>query len=284
MPVTQQPPPHLTVPTGTPGLLRDLVHERTGIYFEDERFETVLEKLREPALARGCRSYLDYYYILKYEDPAEWLRVVDAFSVQETYFWRELEHVNALVQQVVPAWFARQRRPLHIWSAACATGEEPYSIAIALREAGWGDHPISIHASDGSEAALAKAEEGIYRERSFRSLPPGLRAKYFDAPTAAGSRIRREFLLPISFHCANLVVPAEIVELATAPVVFCRNVFIYFSAGAIRRTTSSFAARMPDGGHLFIGTSESLLRLTDEFEMRQLGDAFVYVKLPRPAR
>src|SRR5690606_17925333 len=161
-------------------------------YFETDRFDTMLDKLRDRAVALGCRSYLDYYYMLKYEEhgPDEWLRVMDAFSVQETYFWRELAQIRALVDHVVPAWFGRCSRPLDIWSAACATGEEPYSIAIALREAGWSHHPITIHASDASEAALEKARAGVYRERSFRALPPDLRALYFDPPAPEGSRLR----------------------------------------------------------------------------------------------
>lgn len=273
----------LTVPTGVPALLRDLLHERIGIYFEPDRFDLLLDKLRDRVVAQRCSSYLDYYYLLKYEDHArtEWLRVMDAFSVQETYFWRELAQIRALVDFVVPAWFKRHSAPLKIWSAACATGEEPYSLAIALREAGWGSHPITLHASDASEAALEKARTAVYRERSFRTLPPELRAKYFEA-VPEGSRLRRELLLPVEFQRANIVVPAEIAPLAAAPVIFCRNVFIYFSPDAIRRTVASFARAMPAGGHLFVGASESLLRLTTEFEIQEIGDAFVYVRKPSP--
>lgn len=273
----------ISVPAGVPTLLRDLLHERAGIYFEPDRFDTLLDKLRPRVLARGLRSYLDYFYLLKYEDGgrAEWLRVMDAFSVQETYFWRELPQIAALVEHVVPQWFKQHRLPLRIWSSACATGEEPYSLAIALREAGWADHPITIHASDASEAALERARAGVYRERSFRALPLALREKYFDRPQPEGTRLRRDLLLPITFQRANLVVPEEIAGLASAPVIFCRNVFIYFSPEAIRRTVASFAEVMPNGGHLFVGASESLLKLTDEFEMHELGDAFVYVRKPR---
>jgi len=285
MSVTDDSLRQVTVPPGVPALLRDLVHERTGIYFEPDRFDTMLDKLREPARARDCRSYLDYFYLLKYGEPGrdEWLRVMDAFSVQETYFWRELTQIRTLVDVLVPQWFEQHTTPLRIWSAACATGEEPYSIAIALREAGWGRHPIVIQASDASEAALAKARAGLYRERSFRSLSSELRAKYFDlAPE--GARLRRDLLLPVTFQRANIMVAAEIADLATAPAVFCRNVFIYFSPDAIKRVVVSFAHSMPAGGHLFVGASESLLRLTTDFELQEIGDAFVYVRKPAPAR
>jgi chemotaxis protein methyltransferase CheR len=277
---------HLATPPGVAVLLRDLLHERTGIYFEPDRFDTLLDKLRDRVIEAGLRSYLDYYYLLKYEEagPAEWLRVMDAFSVQETYFWREPAQIRALVDVLVPAWFKQGLGPLRIWSAACASGEEPYSLAIALREAGWGEHPISIHASDASGAALERARAAVYRERSFRALPPDLRQKYFEPPAPDGSRLRRELLLPVFFQRANLVAPAEIAALATAPFVFCRNVFIYFSPDAIRRTVAAFAERMPDHGHLFVGASESLLKLTTDFELREMCDAFVYERKPRSAR
>ncbi len=276
--------PRLSIPDGVPVLLRDLVHERIGIYFEPDRLDTFLEKLRPRVLFHNCRSYLDYFFILKYDEkgPAEWLRVMDAFSVQETYFWREEAQIRALVDVVVPQWDKVRSAPLRIWSAACASGEEPYSIAMAIIEAGFGHAPIEIHASDASQAALAKASEGIYRERSFRTLPETLREKYFTR-VPEGWQLSREVMKRVSFQHANLVAGSEIFELAHAQVVFCRNVFIYFSPAAIQRTIKVFADRMSDGGHLFVGASESLLKLTQDFDLQEIDDAFVYVRKPREA-
>jgi len=283
MPIPAAAPP-LSVPSGVPTLLRDLLHEKTGTYFDPDRLDLLLEKLEPRVRAHGFGSYLDYYYLLKYdaEADAEWLRVMDALSVQETYFWREVSQIEALTRVIVPAWFRQTDAPLRIWSAACATGEEPFSIAIALREAGWASAPISIVASDASDAALEKARLGVYRERSFRSLAPSLREKYFET-TTEGARLRRDLLLPVEFRRANLVSAADIAPLATSPVIFCRNVFIYFSPDAIRRTVATFAAHMPGGGHLFVGASESLLKITQDFELHELGNAFVYVRIPRHA-
>lgn len=271
----------LSVPDGVPVLLRDLIHEKTGIYFEPGHFDTLLSKLRDRALHHGCLSYLDYYFILKYEERGadEWLRVMDAFSVQETYFWRELAQIQALTQSVVPAWFKSTARPMRIWSAACASGEEPYSIVMALLEAGLGHLPIEVCASDASEAALQKARRGIYRDRSFRTLPVELQRKYFQR-VPEGWQLSSDVMRRVSFQRANLIAPAETTSLAAAPVIFCRNVFIYFSPDAIRRSLAVFAQRMPAGGHLFVGASESLLRLTSDFELHEIGDAFVYIHAP----
>ena len=272
-------PPPIPAPDPVPRLLRDLVHDRTGVFFEEERFDTLLEKLEPRVRFFECATYLDYYYILKYEEkgPDEWKRVMDAFSVQETYFWRELDQIRALVDYIVPEWFKTRASPLRIWSAACATGEEPYSIAIALRENGWGEHPIEINATDGSEAALAKARGGVYRERSFRALPATLRDKYFRAEIG-GFRLDPIVSSRVNFHWANLVDAESIRPFAASDVIFCRNVFIYFSPGSIARVLDTFSAAMPPEGRLFVGTSESLLKLTNAFDLDELGGAFVYVR------
>jgi chemotaxis protein methyltransferase CheR len=272
----------LTVPEGLPALLRDLIHEYTGIHFDPPRFDIMLEKLADLVRARGYRSYMEYYYLLKYEDlnRVEWQRVVEALSVQETYFWREMGQVRALVDVVVPRWFAQGNKPLRIWSAACATGEEPYTIAMALHEAGWGNHPIEIIGSDASLNALEKAQKAHYRERSLRSLPEHVRRKYF-TELENGFQLAPSIMGRVQFHKANILDAKEIAIMSTSPVIFCRNVFIYFSAETIRRALHLFAKGMPSGGYLFVGVSESLLKLTDQFELTEIQDAFVYVRRER---
>src|ERR1700734_3787718 len=113
-------------------ILRDLIRERTGLLYENSKRSTLAERLSQRAMDRGFDAFIDYYYLLKYGPDAdeEWLHVLDALSVQETYFWREIDQVRALVDVIVPHYFATPRAgPLRIWSAPCATGEEPLSIA-----------------------------------------------------------------------------------------------------------------------------------------------------------
>src|SRR4051812_30339600 len=145
-------PRSLRVPHGIGQLLRDLIHDRTGIYFEDTRLEFLMEKLEPAARAAGFASFLEYYYALKGNQHHEWDLAWDALSVQETYFWREMPQVNTTVETIVPEWFKHNSLPFRIWSAACATGEEPYTIAMALLEAGLGDLRVEIVGSDASPA------------------------------------------------------------------------------------------------------------------------------------
>ena len=270
----------LITPNGTEQLIRDLVHERTGMLYADDKNNLLLEKLAPLVIERGFQSFLDYYYLLKYDKDAEkeWRTVIDAISVQETYFWREIDQIRALVDVLIAEWLKNgiERRPLKIWSAACATGEEPLSIAMALTEAGWYNRiPIEIDATDVSEAAIAKAKEGLYRERSFRNLPMPLREKYF-TKEVHGWRIDPVIHKRVRWHQANLVNRIEIAPFAQRPFIFCRNVFIYFSNEMIRRVVKTFADYANVGAHLFVGVSESLLQTTSDFELTDVGDAFVY--------
>jgi chemotaxis protein methyltransferase CheR len=261
-----------------PKLLRDLIHDRTGIFFEDTRINSLMEKLEPLASEGGHASFLDYYYALKDNQSIEWEKAWEALSVQETYFWREISQIDALTEIIIPQWFRAHSTPLRIWCAASATGEEPYSIAMAIAEAGWGGHPIEITASDASTEALKKAKAAIYRERAFRSLPPGLRFKYFE-PVAGAVKLKEEITSRVKFRQANLSESADVAALARVPVIFCRNVFIYFSPHAVRQTVAHMAAKMPAGGHLFVGAAESLLRATSDFELKEIGKAFAYVRI-----
>lgn len=269
------------LPLGVFVLLRDLIRDRIGTSFEDDKRDLLAVKLSDRVAAAGLGTFLDYYYLLKYDPAAEyeWPKLIDALSVQETYFWREFDQVRALVDTLVPEHVAAGRGPIRIWSAACATGEEPLTIAIALAEAGWfGKADVHIWASDASAAALEKARAGVYRERSFRALPATLRDKYFTPAPDGGWKVAPELHARVRFSRANLLEPAETAALAVAPFVFCRNVFIYFSPATVARVVAGFADRMPRPGYLFVGASESFLRVKSPFELDEVGGAFVYVK------
>jgi len=263
-------------------LLRDLVHERTGLFYDDHRTTTMADRLAPLVTNRGFDSFLDYYYFLKYDAAAgeEWGRVMDALSVPETYFWREIDQLTAVVDCIVPDIVRTLRRPARIWSVPCASGEEPLTIAMLLDERGR-SHEAEIHASDASPAALESARAGVYRERSFRALPQAYRSRYF---TADGGRWRIDPAIHRrvkSWTQVNLTDPEQVAPHAEADVIFCRNVFIYFSEDTIRRVAEHLAERMPPVGYLCVGASESLLRITDRFELEQVADAFVYVKRTR---
>src|SRR5215204_4140380 len=196
---------NLALPEGTTSLIRSLINERIGMYFDNGKSDILIDKLSPLVIERGFSSYLDYYYLLKYDDAAkaEWQNVMNALSVQETYFWREFDQVRALVQTLLPQWHAQNpRSTLRIWSAACATGEEPLTIAIALNEAGWFERAsVEIMASDASSRAIERAVQGVYRPRALRNLPLQLRHWYFE-PEGADWRVRSDIHARIKWSIA----------------------------------------------------------------------------------
>src|SRR5688572_11483377 len=272
---------NLVLPAGASALIQSLINERTGMFFDNGKRDLLIEKLSPLVIERGFTSYLDYYYLLKYDTASrlEWQNVMNALSVQETYFWREIDQVHTLVQILLAEWQAKNPgAKARIWSAACATGEEPLTIAMALNEAGWFQRAsIEIVASDASSKAIERAREGVFRERAFRNLPSSLRDRYFQKEGSLW-RMSSDIHGRIKWGVANLMDEDQIAPYAAADFIFCRNVFIYFSENAIRRVVRSFGKFIRPPGYLFVGAAESLIRLTTDFNLTEVGEAFVYVK------
>jgi chemotaxis protein methyltransferase CheR len=191
-----------------------------------------------------------------------------------------MDQIRAVVNIVVPSLAqAHPGMPIRIWSVPCATGEEPLTIAMLLDEAGWFHRaPIEIHGSDASGAAISKAMAGRYRERSFRSLPADFRERYFkkDGDVWAIDPVLHGRVA--SWSVVNLKCEGEVALRARAQIIFCRNVFIYFSESGVREVVSQFSRLMPSPGYLCVGASESLLKLKTSFELEEIGGAFVYVQ------
>jgi chemotaxis protein methyltransferase CheR len=269
-------------------LLRDLVSERSGLYYDEARLDGLADRLAPLVAERHLTSFLDYFYLLKYDAAAdaEWKRVLDALSVPETYFWREIRQIEAAVTVLVPQLVAQcGSRPLRIWSVPCASGEEPLTIAMLLEEHKWFDRAhIELHAADASPAAIARARAGEYRERSFRALPPALRERYFE-PQGNGWRVKASLHRRVhEWHVMNLMDRDAARRVGSAPLIFCRNLFIYFSTPSIRQVVDTFADAMPTPGYLCVAAAESLLRVTTRFELEDIGGSFIYVKREGPCR
>ena len=270
------------VPNGTLALLSDLVHGHTGMYYDEPRQDMLADRLTPLALARGFDSLLDYYYLLKYDaTPDDWARAIDALSIQETYFWREADQIQALTNALLPQLASIHRRPIRIWSLPCATGEEPLSLAMALTESSWFSRAaIEICAADASQAALERARTGRYGARAFRQLPEALRARYFDRDPETGDwTVARAIHDRVaSWVRLNAVRRDDVEALRGADVIFCRNLFIYFQEATVRRVVDAFADVMSSPGFLCVGAAESLLRITKRFDLHEVAGAYVYVR------
>ncbi len=202
---------------------------------------------------------------------AELRALVEAVRVGESSLFRHKPQIAALIDTVVPIVRARGKRSLKVWSAGCATGEEPYTLAIVLA-AGLPDHAITIHATDMSAEALAVAARGEFARAALGDVPP----EWHDAFEIGDDRVRvrPELRQLVTFERANLID-------ASAPrgcdVVWCRNVLIYFSPEARKRALDRLLGATVPGGFVFVGYSESL-RDVEGLEAQRSGDAVFYLR------
>lgn len=285
-------PDSIELPESTFTILRDLIHERTGLYYENSKRDLLADKVYPRLIECNFNSFLDYYYLLKYDSGAdfEWKHLMDALSVSETFFWREFDQIKVMVDVLLPSLIEKSKdaskadffslsQPIHIWSAACSSGEEPISIAIALQEAGLFEKiPINIYGTDASPRAISKAKEGLYRQYSFRALSPALQAKYFKQE-GVHWRIDPSIHKRIQWQVTNITSPNEIAHFRNINFIFCRNVFIYFSDKSIQKTIQILSSKLTESGYLFISASESLLKFKTDFKLMDINQAFAYKKI-----
>jgi chemotaxis protein methyltransferase CheR len=259
-------------------ILSSLIEERAGLHYEPRDRDLLGEKASVRAREAGFESLLDYYYYLRY-DPGgehELLELVETLVVPETYFFREWPAIQVLVDAYIAPWCRAGRRP-RIWSAACATGEEPLSLAMLLDARGLLD-TNELWATDISARALAKGQRGRFGKRAIRQVPePQLVDRYLRAD-GDGYTVSSRLIDAIHWQPANLLV-----DDGTPPGVFdvilCRNVLIYFSDHTVRAVLQRLARTLTDDGVLLVGISESLLRYGGGFAPEERGGAFFYRKV-----
>lgn len=248
-------------------VLRDLIQMRFGIYYDDTKQFLLQSRLQTRLLKCRVSSFVEYHRYLQFspEREAEWSELASVLSNNETYFFREKAQLEVLVGEVSDEAVKTGGR-LRVWSAACSTGEEPFTIAMMLRESGkLRQNSITIRAGDLSPRALVKCSEGFYRELSFRATPPEMISKYF-RPFEAGFFIGDEIKKMVEFFRINLLDAKAIEDVGLQDAIFCRNVLIYFDKPTQKRVVEAFAKALRPGGYLFLGHAESIMRLTDLYQ------------------
>ncbi len=258
-------------------ILSALIEERTGLQYDPNERELLADRVSPRAVERGFDSLLDYYYFLRYDPDAdtELALLVEALVVNETYFFRELPALKVVVSEVVPKVIAQGRRP-RVWCAACATGEEPLTLAMLLDEAGLLGQ-VGIVASDISGRALTQARSGAYRRRSLRSLPSGVVGRWLEGDEN-GMRVAPHISREVEWLQINLVDPKALSALGQFDLILCRNVLIYFRDRTIEQVITNLWQRLLPQGQLLVGAAESLLRFDVAFDCEEQRGSFFYRK------
>jgi chemotaxis protein methyltransferase CheR len=247
--------------------LRDIIRERFGIFYDDTKRFLLQSRLQTRLIKCRTTDFSAYYRYLTMSPQREdeWAELASVLSNNETYFFRERAQLDVLTTEVL----AQSLRPggtLRVWSAACSTGEEPYSIAMLLLDnKRMSPSNITINATDLSPRALERAKTGFYRELSFRATPPEMIQRYF-RPFESGFFVNDEVKRMATFSRLNLLEEKAVAAMGKHDAIFCRNVLIYFDKPTQKRVVEAFARALRPGGFLFLGHAESIMRLTDLYE------------------
>ena len=255
------------------GFLRSFVYEHCGISLGEHKRQLVQGRLVRRLRALKLRDFGGYCELLRRDPQGELGELASAISTNVTAFFRESHHFDLLTNELLPRWIAEKKNGgrLRIWSAGCATGEEPYTLAMVLAEAleRHGSHvDAKILATDLSPQALETARKGVYPIDRLEGVSTERRRRWFlrgegeyDQYACVHPRLRELVsILPLNLlHDWPMQGPFD--------AIFCRNVVIYFDKPTKQRLFQRYAGLLPEGGYLFLGHSESMYGLNDNFDL-----------------
>lgn len=252
--------------------IRKLVQDNTGIVLSDGKYNMVYSRLSKRLRSLSLQKFTSYCDLLRSDDQSEIVHFINAITTNLTSFFREQHHFDFMVNTLVPEWIRAKSdtRRIRIWSAGCSTGEEPYSIAMTLREhfPQLQDWDVKILATDLDTNVLVRAKAGIYDIDRVDGLSRHMLKRWFlkrKDGDASQIKIHPELQRMITFKQLNLL--HDWPFKGGFDLVFCRNVMIYFNKETQRLLTDAYASNLDDNGYLFIGHAESLFKVSDRFSL-----------------
>lgn len=266
----------------SPGDLEEIcaiIYKRSGMVFGEAKRYYVERRVADLITQRQASSVQSYISMLR-SDLRESELLINSFTVNETYFYREQHQLACLSNSILPE-IIRSKGPgdrIRIWSMPCSSGEEPYSIAIWLLE-NWplvDAYNIEIVGSDIDTAILRQAIDGYYGERSLSRLPGGILERYFEPERDRQRRLIGDLRESVLFAKGNIVDAQSLATLGRFDVIFCRNLLIYFDEAGRETAARNLHALLYPDGYICLGHTESMSRISETFEPVRFPDAIVY--------
>ncbi|MDQ1350854.1 MAG: Protein-glutamate O-methyltransferase [Acidobacteriota bacterium] len=258
--------------------LQDFIYKKSGMFFPLSRKNFIEQKVLKRIESLEYKNFSDYLAILKKElYQTEIINLFNEITVNETFFFRDQPQFEALEKHIIPRLAASGRKNITILSAGCSSGEEPYTLAMILREK-FPYLPFTICGIDISDQVIAKADWAEYTRYAVRHVPPDYLKKYFIPLENGNLKFRDEFKTGISFKKMNLM------EFGASPglkskrydVIFCRYVLIYFDRVSKQRVIDTFHEKIAENGYLILGNSESLSSVLGNFKILHFPSAIIY--------
>ncbi len=268
-------------------LLRDLIRDYCGIYFDDDTRYLLEKRLSRRAKNHHFSNFRDYFRYLLYDKnrDEELTAIIDILTVNETYFFREMPQLKAFSEEILPEIIDIKKKEgskdIKIWSAGCSTGEEAYTIAMLFLESKmFNNVNIEVFATDISHRVLHSARRGFYQKHSFRTTDSEMIAKYF-IQEENGYKISDKVKEKVNFGYFNLLDSDKSAFINRMDLIFCRNVIIYFDMPAKRKVIEMFYEKLSNLGFLLLGHSESLINISTAFTLRHFKNDMVYQKIAK---
>jgi chemotaxis protein methyltransferase CheR len=256
-----------------------IIYRQSGMVFGETKRYYIERRVTDLIALRRSSSARDYINLLR-ADPRETELLINSFTVNETYFYREQHQLACLSNSILPD-IIRSKGPgdrIRIWSMPCSSGEEPYSIAIWLLE-NWplvDAYNIEITGSDIDTAILKQAVDGYYGQRSLSKIPADILDRYFEPEKDQQRRLISDLRESVTFAKGNIVDRTSIGQLGRFDVIFCRNLLIYFDEAAREVAARNIHELLYPGGYICLGHTESMSRISETFEPVRFPDAIVY--------
>jgi chemotaxis protein methyltransferase CheR len=261
----------------------EFFYRQTGISFGEKKQYFVDKRLIERIQKTGAENFSQYFSTLRRSDStAEFEKLVNLLTVNETYFFREDHQFDCMAQHILPEITARKRKGerLRIWSMPCSTGEEPYSIAIFLLEKfqAVDDFDIEIMGSDIDTNVLAAARRAVYEKRALHRLSHTLIQRYFNALPDDTFRLSETLRDSVRFTQVNCTEGPAMRPYTNIDLIFCRNMLIYFDDKSRLTAAQHFYDCLAPGGFICLGHAESMARISAIFAPRSFPQGMVYQK------
>lgn len=266
--------------------LRQYIYDMTGIDIPERRKYLLENRLGARLLELGLRNYNEYSMLLRHgpKKDEELKFFFSKITTNETSFFRDVKQLEVfqtnVLKEVLTERDKSQDKSLHIWSAGCSSGEEPYTLGIMLHETlrmsiiGW---KARITANDLSPDMIAKAKDGLYGEHALRTTPKDLVNRYF-TKEPGGYRIHPKVKKLVSLGLINLNDTLAVKRIPRSHIIFCRNVIIYFDDAMKQKVISCFYDNLLPGGYLVLGHSETIHKLSRAFKPLIKPGGIVYRK------
>lgn len=258
----------------------EFLYRRTGMSFTEGKRYFIDHRLEDRIAATGSPSFQAYFSLLRADADHEIEHLINSFTVNETYFYREDHQLRCMTSNLLSGIVGHKApgSTVRIWSIPCSTGEEPYSIALWLME-NWpqvDDYNIEIVGSDIDTRALRAATEGIYGDRALMRLSRDIVARYFNPVADGKHEIDAGLRDSIQFTRANMIDAQDMAKYRDFDLIFCRNVLIYFDDASRRQAAENLYDCLRPGGYICLGHSESMSRISPLFSVCRFPDAIVY--------